>query len=286
LIKKTIECIGVSEMIDRNNPLPYYVQLKESIRERIERGDWKPGDLLPSEAQLCEQFDVSRTVVRQALKDLTHEGLLYSRKGKGSFVAEQKISERFIQQLMGFHQEMSERGLKPTSKVLKQEKVAATPKVAAQLALCPGAPVIEISRLRFIMDEPVAIVTTYLPYDICPRLLEEDLAHQSLYECLERLGGLKIASGRRLIGAALASEYEADLLLVEKGAPLIVLDSVSYLEDGTPIEYYRAFHRGDRTNLEVELVRVNEDRKYSTYSAAGRRQDSIVDDDHKTNLPG
>jgi GntR family transcriptional regulator len=273
-------------MIDRNNPLPYYVQLKESIRERIERGDWKPGDLLPSEAQLCEQFDVSRTVVRQALKDLAHEGLLYCRKGKGSFVAESKISERFIQQLMGFHQEMSERGLCPSSKVLKQEKVVATPKVANQLALHPGAPVIEISRLRYIMDEPVAIVTTFLPYQICPCLLEEDFSRQSLYECLERICGLEIASGRRLIGAALAGEYEAGLLQVEKGAPLIVLDSISYLKDGTPIEYYRAYHRGDRTNLEVDLVRVNEDKKSPAFRTAGERQIPIMDANHKISLIG
>lgn len=247
--------IGV---VDKHNPIPYYVQLKEALRERIRRGDWKPGDRLPGEMELCQTFDVSRTVIRQAFQELTSEGLIVRRKGKGTFVAERKIGERLIQRLTGFHQDMLDQGYTPVSRVLKQRVVPANQKVADYLSLALGAPVIEIERLRFVGEEPIVLVTTYVPYSACPKLAQADLTDRSLYQFLEDECGLVIARGRRTIEAVPANKHEAELLQVEIKAPLILLDSVSYLADGTPIEYYHALHRGNRARFEVELIRIRE----------------------------
>lgn len=244
--------------IDRSSPIPYYVQLKEALRGPIDGGLWKPGDQIPGEVELCRLFDVSRTVVLQALNELGYEGLITRVKGKGTFVSEPKISESLVQKLTGFYQDMIDRGHNPVSKVLKQEVMPASTKVAGYLRLTPGTQVIDIERLRFIQDEPIVLVTTYLPYSLCPKLADADLSNQSLYAFLEEECGLVIARGRRMIEAVLANEYEARLLQVKKGAPLILLDSVSYLKDDTPIEYYHALHRGDRSRFEVELVRIRE----------------------------
>jgi len=232
--------------------------MEQTLRERIKHGDLKPGDRLPAEPDLCQLFAVSRTVVRQALGELTSEGLLIRRKGKGTFVAEPKITEGLIQKLTGFYQDMSSRGHKVVTQVLKQVVLPASHDVAARLALEPGAPVLQLDRLRFVDGVPLVFVTTYLPYDRCPQLLREDLTHQSLYALLEDKYGLVIARGRRTIEAVAASDTEARLLGVESGAPLLHLDSISYLEDGTPIEFYHALHRGDRSRFEVELIRVRE----------------------------
>lgn len=245
-------------VIDRNSPVPYYIQLKDTIREKIERGEWKPGDQIPSEPELCETFDVSRTVIRQALKDLEYGGLIIREKGKGTFVAEPKISESLVQKLTGFYQDMEERGHRPVSKVLKQEVVPANRKVASFLALEEGALVIEIQRVRYVQNDPIVLVTTYLPYNSCSKLLQADLTLQSLYRFIEKECGLMIARGHRFIEAVAANEVEANYLGVEQGTPLILLDSVSYLADGTPIEYYHAVHRGDRSRFEVTLVPVRE----------------------------
>ena len=153
--------------IDRNNPLPYYVQVKEALREHIESGEWPAGHQFPGEPELCVVFDVSRTVIRQALSDLEYEGLIVRKKGKGTFVAEPKIGESLIQKLTGFYQDMIELGHTPVTQVLKQEIVPANAKVAAQLHLKTGTKVIEIERLRFVQDEPIVLVTTYLPYALC-----------------------------------------------------------------------------------------------------------------------
>jgi GntR family transcriptional regulator len=245
-------------VIDRLSPIPFYVQLKEFIREHIEQDGLSPGDLLPGEPELCETFGVSRTVVRQALKELTYEGLIVREKGKGTFVAVPKINESLVQRLTGFYEDMVDRGHTPVTQVLCQQVVPAGHKVAARLDLDPGAEVIQIDRLRFIDDEPILFVTTYLPYALCSAVVHADLAHQSLYAFLRESCGLEIAHGRRSIEAVPASEYEAGLLRVDKGAPLIKLESVSYLVDDTPLEYYHALHRGDRSRFEVELVRFRE----------------------------
>jgi GntR family transcriptional regulator len=245
-------------MIDFDSNIPYYIQLIEALKEKISHGDWKPGEQIPPEAELCATYGVSRTVVRQALREIELDGLVIRRKGKGTFVAEPKISESLAQKLTGFYQDMVERGHKLVTQVLGQAMIPANKKVAGFLGVQPGTMVIEIKRLRFVDDEPIVIVVSYLPYHLCPQLLGIDLTDQSLYAYLEQECGLMIARGRRAIEAVGANEQEAELLKVSKGDPLVLLDSVSYLEDGTPIEYYHAVHRGDRSRFEVELVRIRE----------------------------
>jgi GntR family transcriptional regulator len=99
--------------IDRDSPVPYYHQLKELLRDEIVSGRWPAGVQIPSEPELCRLLDVSRTVVRQALGDLGHEGLLRRRKGLGTFVAEPKIHGRLVQSLTGFHDDMLAQGRVP-----------------------------------------------------------------------------------------------------------------------------------------------------------------------------
>ena len=244
--------------VDHTSPVPYYAQVKEALRGRIERGDWKPGDQLPGEPELCTMFDVSRTVIRQALTELMYEGLIVRAKGKGTFIAEPKISENLAQKLTGFYQDMADRGHPPVSRILKQEVTPANAKVASFLQLEPDTATIEIERLRFVKDEPIVLVTTYLPYARCPELLKADLTRQSLYAVIEQHCGLVITRGHRTLEAVAANQRESELLQIEIGAPLMLLDSVSYLEDGSPIEYYHALHRGDRSRFEAELIRVRE----------------------------
>lgn len=244
--------------IDRQSSMPYYAQVKDILKDAIRSGKWNAADQLPSEAELCEMFDVSRTVIRQALQDLMHDGLITRQRGKGSFVATPKINAGLVQKLTGFYQDMVDQGYTPVTQVLKQALVPASPDVAAHLRIPEGSDVIEIVRLRFVQNIPVVLVTSYLPYALCPGLLSENLSNQSLYALLEEKYGLMIARGRRTIEAVGARSFEARLLSVPENEPLFLLISDSFLGDGTPIEYYQALHRGDRSRFEVELVRVRE----------------------------
>lgn len=243
-------------LIDYKSKIPYYFQLMNIMKEMIRIKTWKPGSQIPGELELCNNYQVSRTVVRQALRELEFEGLIIRHKGIGTFVAEPKINESLVQKLTGFYQDMAERGLKSTTQVLHHQVVPVNEKVAGYLQISPGAKVVDIHRLRFVEGAPIQVVTSYIPLELCPQVANVDLTNRSLYEFLENECNLFIARGRRYIEAVAANEKEANLLQVDLGSPLIMLDSISYLEDDTPIEYYHAVHRGDRSRFEVELLRV------------------------------
>ena len=254
----------MNEKINFESHIPYYIQLMDILKEKVQSGTWAPGDQIPGEQDLCELYGVSRTVVRQALLELELEGVINRRKGRGTFIALPKINEGLIQKLTGFYQDMVERGLKPGTKVLHQNVEPASEKVANFLGIKPADQVIDILRLRYINEEPIQLVTTYIPFEICPGLAQVDLTDLSLYEYLEKECGIFIAKGRRYIEAVLANETEAELLGIERGAPLLMLDSISFSESGQPIEYYKALHRGDRSRFEVELIRARESSIKST----------------------
>ncbi len=224
--------------IDRRSSLPYYFQLREILVDEIKSGRWYPGQQIPSEFKLCERFNVSRTVVRQAVNRLVHEDFLLREKGRGTFVTKPRIEENLFQNLTGSYEEMQARGIKLITKVLEQTKWEADIKILERLKLKLEEPVIKIKRLRFISSEPIALVTTYLPYKICPSLLGEDLTNQSLYGVLEEKYNLKIAYGRRSLEAVAADKQTAVLLGVKVGTPLMLLNSISYFDDDRPIEYF------------------------------------------------
>jgi GntR family transcriptional regulator len=244
--------------INFSSPIPYYAQLSAILKAQISAGAWQPGEQIPGEPELCKIFAVSRTVVRQALDELEQEKLIQRRKGKGTFVAMPKISESLAQKLTGFYQDMVARGFHPLTQVLHQRVVEADELIAAHLEIAAGTRVVDIKRLRSVDNVPVQLVTTYIPYQLCPSLAEVDLTNRSLYEYLEHACGLFIARGRRYIEAVAAGETDARLLQVERGAPLVQLESISFLENGAPVEYYHALHRGDRSRFEIELVRTRQ----------------------------
>lgn len=240
--------------IDREGALPYYHQLKAIMSRQIASGRWQPGVQIPSEPELCRLFGVSRTVVRQTLGELENERVLIRRKGRGTFVAERKVSGRLFQSLTGFHDDMLSQGRVPRTQVLAMSAEPANDLVAAELEIEPGEKVVRIDRLRSVGTEPMLLVTTWLPHDLCHELAAVDLTDRSLYQELAKLG-LHIQHGRRTVEAIQATAADAAELAVKRGDPLLFIRSVTYLPNGRAVEYYEAKHRGDRTSLEVDLVR-------------------------------
>ena len=112
-----------------------------------------------------------------------------------------------------------------------------------------------LERLRFVDDEPWVLATTYLPYDVAPGLLDDDLTHQSLYALLEQKYGVELTHGRRGVEAEVASDTLAESLGLSPGAAVLVLRSTSYAGD-RPVEVFVAYHRGDRSRFEVTLNRA------------------------------
>jgi GntR family transcriptional regulator len=239
--------------IDKSSPIPYHYQLTEIIRKLIAQEQWRKGDKLPSEREFCETFGISRITVRKALDSLAVEGLVRTNKGIGTFVSEKKYPEKWASFPIGFTDSLASQGYRIETQVLALETIPPTEKISEELGLARGSLVVHLHRLRFIAQEPILIVSSYLPQGLVPGIEQNDFTHQSLYQVLRSNYGLKLDRVKRGIEAVAATEQEAMLLEIGVGAPLLQIESITYTPEGKPVEYFLAKRRGDRTRFELEL---------------------------------
>lgn len=237
--------------IDRRSPIPFYFQLTKLLTGEIETGRWNVGDRLPSEPAICEQFGVSRTTVRQALAALESEGLIRREKGRGTFVNERRSGGWLLQSAHGFYEEAERAGHAVRSQVLRRAVEPLPAWASDALRLRPGTEGVTIERIRWMDDRLVMYVLSHFPGHVAETLLEADLETSSLYGVLEGREGLTVAGGRRVVEAARAERELAKLLEIEPGAPLLYVEAVSWDHTLQPFECYRAWHRADRTKIEV-----------------------------------
>ncbi len=242
-------------IVKHDSPIPYYFQLSSYVEEKIKAKELVPGCLMPSEQEICEKLGISRTVVRQAMADLERKGLVTKQSGKRSAIAYPTYTGSLMQNLRGFYEDAVSKGQKPTTRVLDLRVEPAKGEVAEALKLVDGVPVIMINRLRFLDGEPEVLVVTYISESKCPGLVGEDLTNQSLYELLARKYGLVIAQGHRTVEAIALDPADAKLLNLRPKSPALLLKSVGLLENGEPLEYFVAKHRGDRSKFHINLVR-------------------------------
>jgi len=236
----------------RQAPDPLYLQLKDSLAAEIASGRYRSSQRLPSERELSTRFKVSRMTVRQALQELARDGTIYTRVGKGTFVADPKIDQQLCA-LTGFSQDVRARGGKPTSRVLEARVVSAMPDVVAALRIAPEAKVILLSRLRLADDTPLAVETAYLPFVLFPRLLHHNFARESLYDVLESEYKLTLAQAEQSIEAALAGAREIELLCLTPPAAVLRMQRLTLTADGVPVEYVLSVYRGDRYKFRSTL---------------------------------
>jgi GntR family transcriptional regulator len=241
--------------IDKSSPLPFYHQLKEILRDDIAERALAPGDRLPGDHELCDRYGVSRPVVRQALADLQHEGVLERVRGRGTFVAPQRTSQGLVQTLTGLYDDVAALGRHLRSEVRALAVTAADADVAARLQIAPDTEVILIERLRFVDGEPWVYAVSHVPAVLAPDLVDQDLREQSLYGLLEGRYGLRLMRSHRTVEAHSAGPDLARDLQVPHMAPVLKLTNVSFDAEGTPLETFVAYHRADRSRFEVELER-------------------------------
>ncbi len=242
----------INKEIDRDTPIPMYFQLKNIILEEIKNWHLKPGDLLPTELELVEAFNLSRTTVRQAVIELVGEGYLYRVKGKGTFVAKPKLVQDFMRTIESYAEQMKRLKLTPGTKVLKNELVFADEEVASALGVKAGDEVVLLRRLRFANDEPIVVLDTYL-IDACAGIVHMDMEKNGMYDYLSRSRDTKIKRVVRQFEAIAATGETAGQLQIEMGSPIQKVTTIGFNQDGKPIEYSIAEYRGDKNRFTVEL---------------------------------
>jgi GntR family transcriptional regulator len=238
--------------IDKTSPLPYHYQLREIIRAEIASQRWKSGDQLPSEHQLCELFQVSRTTVREALDALVSEGLLTREKGLGTFVANLKYMETWSGSAIGFSDSLTKQGFLIDTRVLGLRLMPASGQARRELKLGAHEEVVYLKRLRYISRQPILVVESFMPSKDFPGLIDVDFAQKSLYQTFRDDYQKPVWRVKRSIEAVAADETVAGYLDVPPGFPIMYIENTAYTHDGTPIEYYNAWRRGDKSRFQFE----------------------------------
>jgi GntR family transcriptional regulator len=239
----------------RDVPVPLYHQVKTAILREIEGGRWSPGDQLPTENELIEQFHVSKITVRQALADLAQMGYIRREQGRGTFVQRPPIEEG-PRELTSFTGEMRGHGMSASSHVLQQDAIAAPFDVAECLQIPEGTPVLRLRRLRLADNEPMGLQTSFIPLHLVPGIEGATFENASLYEILATRYSLHAATARETHRAILVGREDAALLRVPSGSPALAAERLTRLSDGRPLEYVQSIMRGDRYKIVLDLSRI------------------------------
>jgi len=238
-------CKHVWSKIDKDSPIPLYYQIKEKLQEALDDGVFAVGDSIPSEMELCKIFDVSRPTVRQAIRELVSEGSLQKEKGKGTFVANRKFNYGSIQDIVTYYDRLIKRGYDPKTDILEKEIIKASKKLSNKLKIELHEKVIKIKRLRKIDGEPIVIITNHIPYALCPKLVDVDLADESLYGIIAEKCGYNLQRSEVVFYPGLADDIDAQLLHQKKGAPLQIIKTVSIAQSGLVFDYFESKFRGN-----------------------------------------
>ncbi len=228
-----------------------YVQLKEQIIAAIKRGEFAPGDQIPSQRELIVRYGMSHMTIRRAINELISESVIYAIPGKGIYVSLPK-QEAEAGPLVSFTEDMAKRGMTASTRLLSAQSTGATTLLAEVFGVEPGTLLFALRRLRLADGQPMALQMTYLPRQFCPDLLSHDLACDSLYALLKHTYRLTLADSHSTAEAVLATEEEARLLGMPSPAPLLVTEQLTYLDTGQPVEFTRSAYRGDRYRLRLQ----------------------------------
>lgn len=236
---------------DTDLGVPKYYELRQWLRQHID--GLPPGTPVAPERTLSEQFDISRTTVRQALHDLAVEGRIVRIRGRGTFVATPKLALNL--QLTSYTEDISGQGLRPGSRLVDVTVIEAEPDVAAALELPEGAPVTRVERIRHANGEPMAVETVYLDHDRFPEIGEQLTEDTSLYALLAEQFGVSPVQGEETIETVLAPPSASRMLGTDSATPMLLLTRTSRDAEGRPVEYVRSLYRGDRFRLTAHLTR-------------------------------
>jgi GntR family transcriptional regulator len=228
--------------------LPLHAQLHDELVQQIITGALPTGSRIPSERELCERFNVSRTTTRRTISELVHEGWVYTVVGKGTYVA-RNLLEQELQSFTGFSDDLNRRGISVTSRVLAAENIKAPPPLAQSLHLPVLAPVFQLHRLRLTSGTALAIQRTTLPEHLCPGLLQFDFTSGSLYDILRSRYGLRLVRGQATIRAGLATPSERSLLKLGNPGAVLRTYQTTFLDDDRPIEYCESVFHGELYEL-------------------------------------
>ncbi|MBU3137837.1 GntR family transcriptional regulator [Clostridium gasigenes] len=230
---------------------PLYYQIKGFLEKKIIDEEYSQGDILPSELELQETFNVSRITVRQAINDLVNEGYLLKTRGKGTSVIFNKIEEP-LSRIMSFTEEMRMKGLEPSTKFIKIDIVKSNKLIAKKINITEGEEVYKIERLRYVNNQPMVLFITYLKREL-NLSLDIDQYTGSLYELLNEKNGIVVSKTKEYFEAVAVDKDIRGHLKIEEGTPVLKRTRISFDSNGNNLEYTICYYRADKYRYLVEI---------------------------------
>ncbi|MBS4538118.1 GntR family transcriptional regulator [Clostridium sp. D2Q-11] len=237
--------------INKKNKLPLYYQLYEIIVGKIESGDYKENDKIPSERELCEEYDISRSTVRQAMSELEKEGYIYKKHGKGIFVSPQAFKQDLLK-FYSFTEEMKKMGKEPSSEVIDFEIITCTEKLSKKLNCPITINLYKFTRIRLADNEPMMLETSYLPVDRFPNLTRENLNNNAMYDIFRNKYDVTFSKAEERFKPVNTRRDEAKILEISSKIPSMMIERFTYEKEDI-IEYTIGIARGDKFEYRVLL---------------------------------
>lgn len=222
----------MKNIVDPNSAVPLYKQILNILMDKINSGEYKTGERLPSENRLMQEYSVSRITIRTALNELVDDGILSRVQGKGTYVAEPKEQYRANDQV-GFSRSCYMDGKKPSSKLIKIEYCYPSKSQMEFFRISEKEKIICTRRLRYVNDVPTLIETNHYPAEM-DFLFTENL-EGSLFELMNNKYNIHIANSIRTLEICYPTKEEMELLNLDKNVALILFKDKHYDKCGMPL---------------------------------------------------
>lgn len=244
--------VQLSESQLADQYVPYYFQIANLLRRKIEQGEFAPGMKLPNENQIASTFGVSKMPVRQALSLLAAEGLLRRRRGQGTFIADNFKKPKMLK-LTGIIEDYASQSTEGTLHLLGEETVPAAPLLAEFFQIPREEELVCFRRIRKVEASPICYVSNYVTANLAARIERSDLGRLGMFDILEKRLGLPVRHVHQTIEARTADSEAAEYLAAEITAPVMYVETFVYGDGRMPLEFSRNFFRGDRYKYSVDL---------------------------------
>ncbi len=238
---------------------PLYLQIKDTLKRQILEGTYAPYQRMPSESELMAKFGVSRITVRQALRDLHREGLIFTTQGKGTFASKPKAMQD-VQHLEGFEEAMNSKGYETSAQLVSIKEISPTKDVQDKLNIQARDGVVEVVRVRYLNREPVSVDTSFFPVAIGQQLFSKDLG-RDIFPLLENELSINLGRADISLEARPADANIAKLLQMDIGEPIMWVQRLTLDIENNPVDYEYLAFRGDsykyHFHVERERSRTN-----------------------------
>ncbi|GMQ61434.1 GntR family transcriptional regulator [Vallitalea maricola] len=239
-----------------DTPIPLYYKLKQEIIRMIEDEEVNADELIPSERDMMEKYDISRTTVRKAIDVLVNEGYLYKIHGKGTYVKGKKFAQGLLK-LTSCTEMLRSKGFDPISKVLKYDVFTPSKRIIHHMNLDNKDKVFYTERVNLIEGTPINYTKSYIPYKYVPSIENFNFNNNSIYKTLSKVYKIDIIGTNRTVEAVLPSEELAKALDVSLNLPLLKFNGWVYGKhdnDKILVEYFKTYYRSDRSKFYMDFV--------------------------------